>query len=351
MKPKSFILYFWCFLLISLTAGLLNGNFSPAGAALAGESSPQSKLDDAINRYNAAQFDGAITILLELANMEPGDDTIQRTALWYLGRCYVAKKQNDKAKEAIIEVIRHEPPPFEPDPDKESPVVLQIYYQARKEKSGDFQVERPDPGVQTLAVVDFKNRSIIEKSEQFDPLEKGFSDMMINSLNGATKLKVVERDRIQWILQEHEIQDRYGMEGAVRAGKLLGVHVVILGSFMIHNSKEIWLSARAVKVETGEILLTADEKGKVDKLFELNEKLSNKIARQIEAEKLYIPIGEVPNSLDALKAYSEGIDLLERNRFDEAYQKFMLALEYDSGYERARKKAESIRLLTSFASR
>lgn len=332
---------------------VFNGNLGRDSRVLANQPNPKpdSKLDSAIGFYNVAEFDAAIGLLTDIVNDEAVNDQIRKIAFWYLGRCYVAKRSNDKAKEAIIELFAYEPPPFEPDPDKESPLILKIYYEARKQANGDSRLERPDPGVQTLAIVDFQNRSIVENREQYDPMEKGFADIMINSLNGITNLKVVERDRIQWIFKEHEIQDKYGMEGAVRAGKLLGVHVVVLGSFMIHNQKDLWLSARAVKVETGEILLTADEKGKVDKLFELSEKLSNKIAQKMEAEEVRIPIGEVPNSLDALKTYSEGIDLLERSLYDEAYQKFMLALEQDPNYDRARKKAESIKVLTSIASR
>ncbi len=334
-------------LLISVALGLFNGRFT---LLQADSRNRAAQLDQAVTAYNSAHFNQAITLLSAIVNDSSADKSLRRNAWWYLARCHLAKGQTTKAKAAIMELLKFEPPPFEPDPEKESPLFLNVYYQARKEQSGSTQIKRPDPGVQTLAIIDFKNRSYIKDSQRYTPMEKGFSDILIHSLKGATSLKVVERERIQWILKEHDIQNAYEMEGAVRAGKLLGVHVVLLGSFIIHDKDDIWLSARLVKVETGEIILTAQEKGKVQNLFKLTEKLSRQIAEGIKVEKVYVPRGEVPNSLDALFSYSQGLELLENNHYNEAYRKFMEALNYDPSYERARRKAESIKMLTIFAS-
>ena len=324
-----------------------SGQIVPLGAA---SENKATQFDRAVLEYNSARFNQAIALLTDIVNDTAAPGALQRNAWWYLTRCYLAKGEMLKAQTAMRELLRYEPPPFEPDPEKESPLFLNVYYQARKERSGSTRIERPDPGVQTLAIIDFKNRSYIKDSQRYTPMEKGFSDILIHSLKGATDLKVVERERIRWILNEHDIQNAYEMEGAVRAGKLLGVHVVLLGSFIIHDKDNVWLSARLVKVETGEVILTAQEKGKVQELFELTEKLSQQIARGIKVEKVYVPRGEVPNSLDALFSYSQGLELLENHHYDQAYRKFMEALEHDPSYERARQKAESIKMLTIFAS-
>jgi len=53
------------------------------------------------------------------------------------------------------------------------------------------------------------------------------------------------------------------------------VNAVVMGSF-IKFKGDMWLGARLVKVETGEILATDDVKGDADAFFELVEKLSAK---------------------------------------------------------------------------
>ncbi|MGH1362400.1 MAG: CsgG/HfaB family protein [Calditrichia bacterium] len=306
-------------------------------------------LNDAIENYNSANYDAAINALRPLADDEGADLEHRKDALRYLGRCYVATRHNQKAKAALEKLIVLEPPLIEFDPDRESPPLMKVYYQARKKKSNSYQLERKDPGIKTIAIMDFRNSSITDK-EKFDPMEKGFSDILISRLNGQTDLKVVERERLQWIIQELEIQNKYGMEGAVRAGKQLGVHVVVFGSYIIVDDK-IWLSARLVKVESSEILFTTDVKGKPGEFFDLTEQLSQKIRKAIDGGKLSKASGpsKTTNSLEAILSYSEGLELLERGEYADAHQKFQKALEHDPGYEKAKLKSDSIKDLLIYS--
>lgn len=304
---------------------------------------PQSKLAEAEEYYKSAQFDEAIEILNKLSYDESMDIEIRKDALRFLGRACTAKGQLDKAKEALIKLLELEPPMVIFNPDYESPPFMRVYYDSRKSRSGSYEIERPDPGMKTMAIIDFMNSSVDEK-EKFDPMEKGFADLLIHRLNNATNLKVVERERINWLLNEIEIQDKYSMEGAVRIGKMLGAQTVLIGSFIIFND-EIWLGARLVKVETSEILLTDEIKGDLDEFFDLAAKLSEKIAVKI-GEEITSPetaISTETKQLDAILSYSKGLSYLEKGDYQNAYQMFMEALQQDPGYEIARAKAESIK--------
>ncbi|MFC2084594.1 CsgG/HfaB family protein [Bacteroidota bacterium] len=308
-----------------------------------GQDDAATRLAEAEKYYKSAFFDKAIEILADLSQDVTIDSEVRKESLRFLGRAYVAKGLYDKAKDAILKLLELEPPLIALNPDYEPPPLMKVYYDARKTKTGSYTVERPDPGMKTMAIIDFKNRSIDQK-EKFDPMEKGFSDLIIHRLNNATDLKVIERDRINWILNEIEIQDKHSMEGAVRMGKQLGVHSVLLGSFIIYED-EMWLGARLVKVETSEILLTDEIKGEVDEFYDLTDKLSEKIAAKIE-----VNIGEADEglaaateSLEALLSYSEGLAYLETGDYKQAYKKFIEALEFDPEYENAKVKAESIK--------
>ena len=311
--------------------------------------SAKQRLQRAMKLYSSAKFDAAIDILSDLST----DNTLEKSdridVFFALGRSYVAKGQKDKALWAMSKLLEEEPPIIEPDPDTECPPLMKVYYRARKAKTGSDSV-RTDPGMKTIAVLDFMNRSIDDKAK-FDPMEKGFAELIINSLNGATNLKVIERERIQWILDEIGLENdpsKFDQSSAVRVGKQLGVHTVLLGSF-IKVKDDMRLLARLVKVETSEILATDDTKGDVDDLFELADKLSEKVAKTINVKLAQMPQESMAKSetksLDAMLSYSAGLALLEKGNYVEAFRKFEEALKYDPMYEKAKLKKESIRPL------
>ncbi|MFQ5631883.1 MAG: CsgG/HfaB family protein [bacterium] len=306
----------------------------------------KAKMKQAMTAFNSADYDRAIELFASIVHDRNLHKDDRRIVLWNLGRVYVAKNLQDNAKEAIAELLELEPPLVEPDPDLEPPPLMKIYYEVRKTKSGSYAVERADPGIKTIAILDFSNRSIDDR-ERLNPLEKGFSELLINRLTGVVNLKVVERERIQWILDEIGLENepgKFDVNSAVRVGKQLGVHTVLLGSF-INAKNDLWLGARLVKVETSEILMTEDMKGKTDKFFELTRKLGEKIAKKIDVavSEALLEAGTETKSLEAMLAYSEGLGYLENGEYTKAYKKFEAALKYDPSYQKARKKMDSIK--------
>ncbi len=312
-----------------------------------------ASLHDATQAYNRAEFDEAISMFAELASDETNDKAVRKEALQFLGRSYIAKRNDQEARAALSTLVDLEPPIVELDPDSEPPPLMKLYYDVRKQKSDSYEVERADPGLQTLAIVDFSNNSLDDR-ERLDPLEGGFASLMVHQLNGTTGLKVIERERIQWLLEELDLQQEDGrvdQETAVRSGKLLGATAVMFGSFMKHRN-DLRINARLVKVETGEILMTEQVAGKDKDFFKLAEELSLKVAQGINVTLQESAIGQrtETHSLDAMISYSEGLDLLEKEDFQAAFLKFQEAIDYDKDYERARQKAESLKpLLASTA--
>jgi TolB-like protein len=306
------------------------------------------RIQEAIDAYKAARFDAAISILTDVSKDQSLDVKERRNVYLYLARSYVAKSNNEKVRNALTMLVTLEPPIIELDPDNESPPLMKAYYEVRKSTSGSTQVERADPGIKTMAILDFKNRSIDDK-EKYDPMEKGFAELLINQLNGAVNLKVVERERIQWILDEIGLENdpgKFDEKSAVRVGKQLGVHTILIGNFIKAND-QLYLGARLVKVETSEILMTDQVKGDADDFFDLTEELSKKVAKGINVTigKVEFKPGKETKSLDAMLTYSEGLVLLEKGSYQQAYDKFMEALEIDPAYSKAKTKADSIKPL------
>lgn len=294
--------------------------------------------------YSSADFEGAIQHFIAVSADTSAPLELREEALKYLGRVYIAKNALEEARNVVTQLLDLEPPLVELDPEVEPPPLMKIYYEVRKEYEGNYNVQQADPGIQTLAVMDFTNNSI-DDHERFDPMRQGFASMMINTLGGATDLKVVERERLQWLLGELDLQrsDYVDQASAVRAGNLLGAHVVLFGAYTVHR-KQIQLSARLVKVETGEILLAEQVLGDRDDFFEHVEKLSLEVARSINSslEETTVGARTETRSLDAQISYSEGLGELDKGNYHAAYEKFQEALDYDPNFERARTKADSL---------
>lgn len=320
-----------------------------AAAALAFSAAPHAQpgsLDEAVTAYSQGEWERATALFASVAE-DPGATLgVREEALRYLGRTHIALNQREEARRALDRLLELEPPLVEVDPEVEHPALVELYYEARLDHQGSYAVETADPGLTTMAILDFTNTSI-DRYEAVDPLRQGFASMMIHTLQGATGLKVIERERIRWLLDELELQHESGAVDpatAVRAGKLLGATTVLFGAYTVQGER-LWVSARLVKVETGEILLAEQAFGTEAELFDLVDELSLEVAQAVNATLDRETVGErrSTNSLDAMLAFSQGLALLESGDPEGASARFEAALEHDPTYERARTRIESLR--------
>lgn len=329
-----------------LLGGMLLGTVGLLQQAVA----QQSVFEDAKQKYQFAEYGEAIDLFQRVADDQSAQVELRQDALRYLARAYIAEGREGKARSAIESLISTEPPAVNMDPDVEPPAVMKLYYEVQKEKRGSHKVRRQD-GLQTLAVMDFTNNSIAER-ERYEGLTNGLPSMMINYLNGGVDLKVIERERIQWILDELELQRQeevVDQSTAVQTGELLGANAVVFGSYTM-TQDELMILARVVDVETGEVMLGDQVRGEPDQFFDLIQELSEKVTQSINVKMEETQLGsEETQSLDAMMAYSEGLSLMEEGEFRKAYEKFMAATDYDENFNRARRKAQSLKPMLASA--
>jgi len=318
-------------------AGVL-GSLQPAAAQ-------QSVFKEAKQKYQFAEYQKATSLFQKVADDEQADIELRRDALRYLARTQIARGNKDKARSAIEQLVETNPPSDYLDPDVEPPAVMDLYFAIQKEKQGNYKVGKKKNGMQTLAVMDFTNNSITRR-EDYQGLSKGLPSIMINRLTGGTDLQVIERERIEWLLKELKLQkqkDKVDQSTAVRTGKLLGANAVVFGSFIATES-QMSITARVVKVETGEVLFGDQVRGKPDAFFDLIKELSQKVTKSVNVEMEETKLGsDQTKSLDAMMAYSDGLSLLESGKYLEAQKKFEKAVNHDKDFAKARKKMKSLK--------
>jgi TolB-like protein len=130
----------------------------------------------------------------------------------------------------------------------------------------------------TVAVLYFTNGAI-GKAEDYAPLSKGLAEMLITELSGNANIRVVERDRIQSLLEEQNLAagGRIDQATAVRSGKILGALHLLMGTFVIDPKERMRLDVRAINTETSELEYATTVNGKADNMLELLTQLASKV--------------------------------------------------------------------------
>ena len=140
----------------------------------------------------------------------------------------------------------------------------------------------PMPGraPRTLAVLNFDNNT---GKADYDPMGRGIAAMMITDLATSPDLKLVERERMQDILDEQKMSrtPMFDSTTAAKVGRLLGAEFIVTGS-LAASTPELRIDMRVIKVETGQIVKTARATGNEDKFFEIEQKLADDVLKDLD---------------------------------------------------------------------
>jgi TolB-like protein len=144
----------------------------------------------------------------------------------------------------------------------------------------------------TVAILYFDNNT---GKADYDGLGRGIAAMLITDLSRVPEIKLVERDRLQAVLTEQNLQHSpmFDPATAVRAGKLLGAEYLLTGALSTVDPN-MRIDTRVIRVETGEIVRTAKVQGKGEKFFDLQQKLAKELVDGL-------PVAVSPEALAALE--------------------------------------------------
>jgi TolB-like protein len=187
----------------------------------------------------------------------------------------------------------------------------------------------------TVAVMPFR---FTGSDSSLQPLERGFADLLATDLSRVKAVKVVERARLQAILDEIKLAQTGAVDSttAVRAGKLIQAGTLVQGS-LLQNGDKLRTDAALVSVATSALSPSgaADEQN-LDHLFDMEKKIAlalvSTLGVQITTAERNAIEQRPTKSLAAFLAYSQGLTYEDQGRFDDASRAYANAARIDPGF-------------------
>jgi TolB-like protein len=202
----------------------------------------------------------------------------------------------------------------------------------------------------TVAVLYFKN---LGKNRELDPIQKGLADMMITDLSKVKALSVVERVRMQKMIEEMGLGQTGLVDEATspRMGKLVGAARLIQGSFTDLAKESVRLDAGVVQVKAGKAVEPQKIQGRMANFFKMEKDLVfgilNRMAVPLsQAEKDEIRVIPTENLL-AFIAYCRGLDFEDKGMLRESRQEYKKATFLDPQFQQAKEGVNRAEALTA----
>jgi TolB-like protein len=194
------------------------------------------------------------------------------------------------------------------------------------------------PAGNTVGVLYFRNRTA---RPRLDPLQKGLAQMLITDLSQVPGLQVVERIRVQALVEELGLgtSGLVDPETAPRTGKLLGAKWLVGGDLAKGDRNPLLLRGNVLDVPSAGITARPAAEGDLDAIFRLEKELAFGIIDALRIEvspALREAIAKPPTtSLAALLDFSRGIDESDRGEYGKAAASYRAALTEDPGMSMA----------------
>jgi TolB-like protein len=177
------------------------------------------------------------------------------------------------------------------------------------------------------------------------PLERGMADLLATDLSQVKAITVVERARLQAILDEIKLSQTAAVDSAtgVRAGKLIQAGTLVQGS-LLQNGDRLRTDAALVSVATSSVnARPATDEQKLDQIFDMEKRIALSLIQSLNvpittAERNAIE-QRPTKSLQAFLAYSQGLAFEDQGRFNEASRAYANAARIDPGFGVAAQKS------------
>lgn len=302
------------------------------------------KRDLGVSYYKTRRVDDASKKLLEAKAIEPKDGK----TIFYLGLCYEQKKDIESAiaeYKQYIDLSRSKQFKLNISVRIRQLTNEQITRAVARSVAQEQAIDVNSIPPKSVAVLYFKNLST---ARELDPLQKGLTQMLITDLAKAKQLKVVERVRLQKLLEELKLGTGEFVErsSAPRVGKLIGASKLVQGGFTDLSDENLRIDAALAQTGSGEINNIDEITGKLNTIFQLEKNLTFQVIDELgikltREERLAIQESQT-ESLLAFIAYSRGLDFEDRSMYPEAKTEYQKAARIDPGFALAKQSLQEL---------
>lgn len=184
----------------------------------------------------------------------------------------------------------------------------------------------------TVAVLNFKNAS---GDPALNPLQKGFSFMLMTDLASVPGIQLVERVKLQALMEELDLGSSGIVEDTTtpRMGRLLRADYLIGGELTLPKEDDLNIGSYLWGVSGDRMLGQPGATGRLNDIFDLEKKILFEIIDQLkisltdeQKQKLKKPF---TTSVTALYYFSKGIDSSDRGNYRQAQTYYNKAIAAD----------------------
>jgi TolB-like protein len=214
----------------------------------------------------------------------------------------------------------------------------ELRHAAREAIARESLLTRTPPDPNTVAVMPFRYAG---SDTTFRPLERGLASLVVTDLSRVQQLRLVERARVQVLLDELKLAETGRVDPATgaRSGRLVGAAQVVEGQFATGPRDQVRLDATVVRAADAQIAAAGSNADQLRALFDIEKAVVLELLEKLgitltPAER--VAISERPTrDLTAFLLYSRGLEAEDRGDFGAAAQAFQQASRIDPGFRAA----------------
>jgi len=182
------------------------------------------------------------------------------------------------------------------------------------------------------------------------PLGRGLTDLLIGDLARSSQVQLLERDRIQAIVDELALAKAGATDAtsSVRTGKLVRAGRVVQGAITQTGARNLTVNAAVLNVasaqQQGRDVTASDV---LDQIFAMEKNIAlgvfDQLGVRLSAADRTALEQRPTRSLQAFLAYSNGLVASDDGRYDDAAKFFDQARNIDPGFAQALQRAQAAR--------
>lgn len=220
----------------------------------------------------------------------------------------------------------------------------ELEFSARQALAQEATLSQAPAELNTVAVMPF---GYTGANEEVRPLSRGFAQLVVTDLARSRQLRVLERERMQAMLDEMRLgeQGRTDPASAARSGKLLRAGRVVQGS-LTDQGNVLRATGSVVDVNTAGVSPGADAALPLNRLFDMEKVFVFDLFAAMgitltDAERAAINQRPTQN-LQAFLAWSRGLEAEDRGDFVGAQDLYNQATRLDPSFSAASQSAQTV---------